>query len=36
METAELLFTASVQLAQNWAPILVLAPAICWWAVWGE
>ena len=31
-----LLATAGSQVAQNFAPVLVLSPAIAWWAVWGK
>jgi hypothetical protein len=36
MDTAILLVTVAVKIAQNWAPVLALTPAVAWWAVWGE
>jgi hypothetical protein len=38
MDTSTLILLASAtsQVAHNFAPVLVLSPAIIWWAVWGE
>ena len=35
MDTAILLVAVAVKIAHNFAPVLVLSPAIIWWAVWG-